>query len=198
MKALIAEDSQIMRKIIKSNLQKLSVTNVYEAIDGNSAFSILNSNSDINLLFTDLNMPSLNGLELCKKIKQSNDKFKNLRIVVISEYLSDNVRESFLSLGISHFVPKPFDLKAFNDVVIPLIEDIKNGVSPKDGVDMSKDEFIKKIKEESPLISLNEEELTINFNKMSVKVSIDKLLESGKIKTDDNDESARYIELKDK
>ncbi|MGE4398832.1 MAG: response regulator [Campylobacterales bacterium] len=198
MRALIAEDSQIMRKIVKTNLQKLSVNRIYESVDGNAAFATLNANADIDLLFTDLNMPNLNGLEFCKKIKQSGDKFKNLRIIVISEHLSDTVRESFLTLGISHFVPKPFDLKAFNDVVIPLIEDIKNGVLPKDGVDMSKDEFVKKIKEEQPLVSINEEELTINFNKMSVRVSLDKLLEAGKIKSDDSDESGKYVELKDK
>ncbi len=197
MKALIAEDSQIMRKIVKTNLQKLSVTKILEAPDGNAAFATLNANTDIELLFTDLNMPNLNGLELCKKIKQSGDKFKNLRIVVISEFLSDSSRESFGALGISHFVPKPFDLREFNDVVSPLLSDIKNGVLPQDGVDMSKDEFVKKIKEEQPLVSLNDEELTINFNKISVKVSIDKLLEAGKIRTDD-DEAGKYVELKDK
>lgn len=48
MRALIAEDSQIMRKIVKTNLQKLSVTKIYESVDGNAAFATLNANADID------------------------------------------------------------------------------------------------------------------------------------------------------
>lgn len=194
MKALIAEDSQIMRKIVKTNLSKLSVNTVYEAADGESAYAILSANPDVDIVFTDLNMPLMNGLDFCKKIR-SQPRFGAVRIIVISEHLSEAAKESFLQLGINSFVPKPFDLKEFNNVVIPIVDAVKNGVHPG-GVDLAKDEFIKKIKEEDPMISLSPEELTINFNKLSVKVPVDKLLEVGKIESDE--EKTDYVELKDK
>jgi|GEM_PF-347401 len=195
MKALIAEDSQIMRKIVKTNLLKLSVNKVYEASDGESAFAIVSANPDLNIIFTDLNMPNMNGLEFCKKIKQQ-PKLANIKIIVISEYLSESVKESFLDIGISSFVPKPFDLASFNEVVIPIVEGVKSGRSTRSGVDFAKDDFVKKIKEEDPLVSLDTEELTISFNKLSIRVSLDKILEVGKIKNDE--EKGDYVELKDK
>lgn len=194
MKALIAEDSQIMRKIVKTNLSKLSVNTIYEAADGESAYAILNANPDVDIVFTDLNMPLMNGFDFCKKIKLQ-PRFGSVRIIVISEHLSESAKESFLQLGITNFVPKPFDLKEFNNVVIPIVDAVKSGAHPG-GVDLAKDDFVKKIKEEDPMISLSPEELTINFNKLSVKVPVDKLLEVGKIQSDE--EKTDYVELKDK
>jgi two-component system, chemotaxis family, chemotaxis protein CheY len=194
-KALIVEDSQIMRKIVKTNLLKLSVNKVYEASDGESALAVVSENPDLSIIFTDLNMPNMNGIEFCKKIKQQS-KLANIKIIVISEYLNETAKESFLNMGISSFVPKPFDLVSFNEVVIPIVEGAKSGRLPKSGVDFAKDDFVKKIKEEEPLVSLDTEELTISFNKLSIKVSLDKILEVGKIKNDE--EKGDYVELKDK
>lgn len=195
MKVLIAEDSQIMRKIVKTNLLKLSVNKIYEAFDGESALAIVGANSDLDIVFTDLNMPNMNGLEFCKKLKQQ-PKFSHIKIVVISEHLSESIKEAFLELGVSSFVPKPFDLKSFNEVVIPIVEGIKSGGSSQGGVDFAKNDFVKKIQEEDPLISLDTEGLTISFNKLSIRVPIDKILEVGKIKSDE--EKTDYVELKDK
>jgi CheY-like chemotaxis protein len=194
MKALIAEDSQVMRKIVKTNLSRLSINTIHEAADGESAYAILSANPDIDLVFTDLNMPLMNGLDFCKKIRLQ-PRFEAVRIIVISEHLSETTKESFLQLGINSFIPKSFDLKEFNNVVKPIVDAVKNGVHPG-GVDLAKDEFIKKIKEEDPMISLSPEELTIHFNKLSVKVPVDKLLKIGKIES--NEEKSDCVELKDK
>lgn len=195
MKALIAEDSQIMRKIVKTNLAKLSISKIYEAPDGESALNILNANPGVEIVFTDINMPSMNGIELCRKIR-SQQKFEHVKIIVISEHISETVKEALSELKVNGYVPKPFDLKTFNDTVIPIIEASKNGTHADGGVDLSKVDLVKKIQEESPLITLDAQELTISFNKMSVTMSVDKLLEFGKIKSDD--EKKDYVELKDK
>jgi two-component system, chemotaxis family, chemotaxis protein CheY len=195
-KALIAEDSQIMRKIVKTNLAKLSISKVYEAADGESALNILNANPSVEIVFTDINMPSMNGIELCRKIR-SQQKFEHVKIIVISEHISETAKEALSELKVNGYVPKPFDLKTFNDTVIPIIEAKKNGVhSGESGVDISRGDLVKKIQEETPLITLDAEELTISFNKMSLTMSVDKLLEFGKIKSDE--EKKDYVELKDK
>ena len=195
MRVLIAEDSQIMRKIIKTNLKKMGVSDILEASDGEHALNAAKANTDIALLFTDLNMPVLSGLELCKALRGSGE-FKKLKIIVISEFLGQNAKEAFLEIGVDGFVPKPFDLKAFNEVVTPIVESAKDpeGVVKK-GMDISKADFVEKIKAETPNVELNPQELTITFNEMSVTVPVDKILEVGKITPKDDPE---YVELKDK
>jgi CheY-like chemotaxis protein len=120
-------------------------------------------------------------LELCKALRGSGE-FKKLKIVVISEFLGQNAKEAFLEIGVDGFVPKPFDLKAFNEVVTPIVESAKDpeGVVKK-GMDISKADFVEKIKAETPNVELNPQELTITFNEMSVTVPVDKILEVGKI-----------------
>lgn len=194
MRVLIAEDSQIMRKIIKANLAKLSVTKVYEAVDGESAFNILVANPKINLIFTDLNMPVMNGIELCKKIRLQ-PRFANVKIVVISEFLNETTRESFVNIGVSGFVPKPFDLKAFNDVVAPIVDSMGDK-EDKNGGSFSKEELVQKIKEETPMMSLTTDELTINFNKVTIKIPTEKILDISKVESEE--ENSDYVELHDK
>lgn len=195
MKALIAEDSQIMRKIVKTNLSKLSVNKIYEASDGEAALAIMNANPDMDILFTDINMPLMNGLEFCRKIRLQ-PRFADVKIIVISEHLVESAKEAFWEIGINHFVPKPFDLKTFNEVAIPMLDAIASGNRSNSGIDLAKNDFIKKIQEEDPMVSLNAEELTINFNKMSITIAVDKLLEVGTIQT--SEEKTDYVELKDK
>ena len=62
-------------------------------------------------------------------------------------------------------------------------------------MDISKADFVEKIKAETPNVELNPQELTITFNEISVTVPVDKILEVGKITPKDDPE---YVELKDK
>ena len=115
---------------------------------------------------------------------------------MIFPYTQSNAKEAFLEIGVDGFVPKPFDLKAFNEVVIPIVESAKDPEGAvKKGMDISKAAFVEKIKAESPNVELNPQELTITFNEMSVTVPVDKILEVGKITPKDDPE---YVELKDK
>ena len=52
-KALIVDDSITIRKIIRSNLERLGVKDIYEAGDGENALRTLSANGDITIMFID-------------------------------------------------------------------------------------------------------------------------------------------------
>ena len=68
-KILLAEDNEVSQVIIKRYLNKLGVV-VSIAGDGDSAFEQA-SNETFDLIFMDLQMPKLNGLEAGKKLMSS-------------------------------------------------------------------------------------------------------------------------------
>lgn len=66
---LLADDSVMIRKIVSSALREAGVK-VIEAVDGLEAFTILcNRLSSIDLVITDIEMPVMNGTELCHRIR---------------------------------------------------------------------------------------------------------------------------------
>lgn len=181
MRVLIADDSQIMRKIIRLNLSKLGVQKVFEAADGHNAYNIAMA-SRVHLVFTDLNMPLLNGLELVKKMRTS-PRLANIKTIVISEFLSPENRESFEKLGVIDFVPKPFDLARFNEVVIPIVEELKNKpdedvIQLNDQCAFSVGEFIHLVRDEEPKLEIDKDRLVLSFQSAKLSVKIDDLLKS--------------------
>lgn len=99
---LLAEDSEQLRVHFKDVLS-LYVDKVYEASDGEEALEIFRNNT-IDIIFSDIQMPNMDGLELSKKIRQINE---NIPIVIISAYSHQEVLLEFIKLHLVEYIIKP-------------------------------------------------------------------------------------------
>jgi len=117
--ALIADDSAIMRKIIRTNLEKIGISHIEESRNGEETVTMLRGER-INLLFLDLNMPEPNGFEILKRLEYA-DVLKSLNVIIISSELTPALCEQLRSYPLGGFIPKPFDIRVFNEVVLPLV-----------------------------------------------------------------------------
>lgn len=80
---LFAEDTNFFVKRVK-NLLESHGAKVTHAADGEEAWKILNSKpSDFDMLLTDIEMPNMNGFELCEKFK-NDSRFKHLPAVALT------------------------------------------------------------------------------------------------------------------
>jgi CheY-like chemotaxis protein len=71
------------------------------------------------VVFLDLKLPKLNGLEVLKKLK-SDERTKSIPIVVVtSSAESRDLQESY-KLGVNSYVVKPVDFESFMDAVSQL------------------------------------------------------------------------------
>lgn len=57
------------------------------------------------VVFLDINMPKMNGLEVLKKLRES-DKFKNLPVIMLSTTKDGPYVQQSLALGANYYVPK--------------------------------------------------------------------------------------------
>jgi CheY-like chemotaxis protein len=71
MKILIVEDNPASRKILEKNLQNTGCE-LLTAENGIKAWDIISKDQDIRLVLADWMMPGMTGLELCKKIRETN------------------------------------------------------------------------------------------------------------------------------
>lgn len=114
---LYVEDEKDLRKELEDILCCLFKT-VVSAKDGEDGFSkyTLHTKEDKNyfdIVFTDINMPNVDGIELIKKIDEIN---KSQSIIVMSAYNESSRLISLINLGITNFIHKPFSRKQFYDV----------------------------------------------------------------------------------
>ncbi|MFW5801495.1 MAG: response regulator [Spirochaeta sp.] len=113
MKILVVDDSRIMRNIVKNTVishRDLRDSEFMEASDGVTALDILHTNA-IDLLLLDWNMPRLNGIELVRELRCS-EQFARLPIIMItSEAAKYNVIEA-VKTGVSDYIIKPVSEKA--------------------------------------------------------------------------------------
>jgi two-component system chemotaxis response regulator CheY len=101
---LVVDDVQVMRSLLISSLRSLNVTKVQEAHDAQSALQIF-AKGKIDIVFLDINMPDINGLELIKQLRSLNPSV--FIIMVSGESSLDNVKQS-IALGAKGFIVKPY------------------------------------------------------------------------------------------
>jgi len=102
---LVVEDSATILHQIKTSLA-IQGFKIDVATDGLSAWGKLHS-GEYDLLITDYDMPYVDGLELCTRIRQSN-KFENLPIIIETGKDSKADQVKIRSIGIQAFITKPF------------------------------------------------------------------------------------------
>jgi diguanylate cyclase (GGDEF)-like protein len=108
-KILIIDDSKVIRWAATKILDKDHT--VLEASNGEEGWEILQNDSSIGVVFTDLQMPVMDGYQLLEKIRTSDEPgLMNMPVVVITSQEDDEgARERILDRGATDFISKPFD-----------------------------------------------------------------------------------------
>jgi two-component system, chemotaxis family, chemotaxis protein CheY len=108
MNILIVDDSVALRKILQRVIRNagIEIGQVQEAGDGRAALECLETFQP-DLVLSDINMPTMDGLEFLKKLRASAN-LKDLPVIMISTEASrERVMES-IELGARNFIRKPF------------------------------------------------------------------------------------------
>ncbi len=114
---LVVDDSAFARSFVIRSLSICGLENAEyrEAENGEEALSIIKS-GNIDLVFTDLNMPDMTGEELLEKIK-SNPSYVDLPVVVITSLKNPAKEKSLLSNKAMAVLEKPISLVQLNNVL---------------------------------------------------------------------------------
>lgn len=122
-KIAIAEDNIFALNALKEKLSLFDdLSIVHSANNGAELLELLAQNSDINLIFMDLEMPILNGIKCTEKIKQ---QFSDIKIIMITIYDDDEYIFNAIKAGADSYILK--ETKA--DKIYETILDTMNGGS---------------------------------------------------------------------
>ena len=106
-RVLFVDDSRLMRYAGEKFLS--GQCDLITAENGEDAWQQINRDKDIELVFTDLMMPVMDGHELIRTVRSCrHQRIRKLPILVVTGTEESNARELALSAGATAFIPKPF------------------------------------------------------------------------------------------
>ena len=108
-RVLIVEDEQDIAGLIKHTLERTGQADAEIVHSGDAALKAV-SDRPPDLIILDLNLPVLNGIEVCRILRSRPDG-QNVPIIMLTARTSENDRVTGLDLGADDYVTKPFSLR---------------------------------------------------------------------------------------
>ncbi|HKK42533.1 MAG TPA: two-component regulator propeller domain-containing protein [Bacteroidales bacterium] len=116
--ALIIDDNRDIRTQLRDNLEP--DYNIYEAVDGIAGLKIANEVIP-DIIITDLMMPNMDGLELCKRIK-TTELTNHIPIIILTAKDTPEDKIEGLQNGADDYIPKPFSMAELKVRAANLVE----------------------------------------------------------------------------
>ncbi len=115
---LVAEDSGMVRNLMKRKLEEGGYT-VLAVKDGAAAWEVLDSETRVDLVISDIEMPRMDGHHLLKRIRD-DERVRHLPVVLYSSMIHEEMRQKGESLGATAQICKP-DLPKLLETVDRLV-----------------------------------------------------------------------------
>ena len=116
-RVLVIDDDEDIVKLAKIMIGYMG----YEVVittDNLSVLDLLEDNFDLLLL--DIQMPHLDGFEICRLVRQS--LFKDIKIVLFSASVDDDVIMKGKEVGADEVISKPFSIEKIKETIIRALE----------------------------------------------------------------------------
>lgn len=130
LRALIVDDSRIMRKMVMDNLTKTNLAQFefIEAEDGVDALSKFESGG-IDIAFVDWNMPKMSGVEFCAKVRSGKANNQCPVIMVTSEKTMGKMELAMDKAGANGYICKPFTVEEMQRKIGRIVSSIEPGAA---------------------------------------------------------------------
>ena len=122
MKALVVDDSQVSRSMVKNIIDTLEVkVEVEFAADGKEAYQkLFVQEGEFQILVLDINMPGMNGDEAIRKCKE--DQIQLPYTIIASTENEKGMVLQLLAMGVKDYVLKPYTVDQMKEKLIKALE----------------------------------------------------------------------------
>lgn len=120
---MIVDDEELSRKFLLNSLEapELNLDIIAEADSGLEALSILEDQTP-DVVFTDIKMPYMDGLELSQLILK---KYPHIKIVILTAFKDFDYAQKSIRIGVTHFLLKPINRMELQNTITTLNERVQ-------------------------------------------------------------------------
>ena len=177
MKILIVEDEKKIADTLKFGLTEIGF-DVEVAYDGILGYHLFNAH-DFNLIILDINLPGMNGYELCKAIRL---KDQHIPVLMLTSMIALNDKIEGYDSGADDYMVKPFEFKELLLKIRALLKRTMNQSLPVGNIlkasDLEMNLDSKEVKRDDKIINLTAKEFQLleyllrNKNRLVSRVDI--------------------------
>jgi two-component system, chemotaxis family, chemotaxis protein CheY len=114
---LVVDDSHIVRTMVRKAIAMsgAEVGAVHEAANGRDALAVLAA-SPVDVVFTDVNMPEMGGVELVERMR-ADAGLAAIPVIVVSSERNEALAGALRGKGVHAYVTKPFRPESFRELL---------------------------------------------------------------------------------
>lgn len=105
LKIIVVDDNEVAISLLRKYLENYS-SEIYTAMNGNEAIELYKSQSDADLIFMDMKLPSIDGYEITQQIREFN---KDVIIIAQTAYALNEEKQKALNAGCNDYIAKPYN-----------------------------------------------------------------------------------------
>ncbi len=166
-KIVIVEDEEPVRKAISEVIdwEKHGFELVFQANDGQEALDFI-QDMQPDVLFTDICMPIMDGLELTKKVMEIN---RSIKVVILTGYSEFEYAKQAINLNVNKYILKPITAAELTGILVELKTELDDEIREKRSLNHYKKQYeeSRKILEEKAFLNLldsnRKEYITIEY-----------------------------------
>ena len=118
-KIYIVEDNEKNLELFIAVLGTIPKIEIFSSITGKEGLKLIQfENPDVILL--DIQLPDINGTEICKELRKLN-KFKKTPIIAVTSFAMKGDKEQILEAGFNDYISKPLVIKNFRKKIQNLL-----------------------------------------------------------------------------
>jgi CheY-like chemotaxis protein len=179
MTILAVDDKQINNKVIELDVEEymedngVSLYTFYEVGNGQEAIT-LTEKENIDILFLDIMMPKLSGLEVLQIIREKK-QISQPKIIMVTALDEQDIKDEAKKLGADGYISKPFDNKEIFQVLDRYVQISQKIQSEEEFFDFDEDEEFFDFDEGDDSIGI-QKDMMDEFNKSHKKVAAETFL----------------------
>lgn len=125
---LLVDDNKVNQFLGKRILKQLGIAKVEVASDGIAAFELIQA-KHFDVLLTDVEMPGMNGYELCEAIRKLPTPVSGVVIIALTANVSETEKQKALLLGMNDYLNKPYTPQELLSVLFGNVKTKKGFIS---------------------------------------------------------------------
>ena len=114
-KIYVIEDNEKNMKLFRAILKLIPDIEIYEETRGDLGLELIKS-GDPDLIILDIQLPELDGVEICKQLRKI-EKFKDVPMIAVTSFAMKGDKERILNAGFNEYISKPIRVQEFRELV---------------------------------------------------------------------------------
>jgi two-component system cell cycle response regulator DivK len=116
----VVEDNDKNMKLFRAILKLVPDITIFEETRGDLGLELIKSGSP-DLVILDIQLPKMNGIEICIELKKI-EKFKKVPFLAVTSFAMKGDKERILAAGFNQYISKPIKVQEFRELVTKLLQ----------------------------------------------------------------------------